>query len=61
MDIYRPIYIDNKNTNTSTIIKIKELYNKNYIIKFFRVGNLVNFRLYNRYYILGIKSNKIKF
>ena len=39
---------------------MKDYYNSYYIPIFFKVGNIINLRLYKGYYILAIKSKKIR-
>ena len=56
---YRSAHIDVKDIIIFAAIRIKELYNRLYRSKFFKVGDLVNLRLHREYRVLAIKSKKL--
>ncbi len=59
MTDYRPSIIDVKDAIAFASLRMKDYYDSKHIAKFFKVGDLVNLRLYRGYRVPSITSKKL--
>ena len=60
MTEYRLTAVDVKNIIAFAVIQMKEYYNNRHKLKFFKVSNMINLQLHQRYTILSIQNKKIE-